>query len=302
MVLVPTARSERWLPIIKDLFVDEGFNVLEATAAEHDRNMAVVQGLTHFMYLAMARALENSQVNLQEASAFRTPVYGITKELVGRVLSQSPGLYAMIQSSDDAKELRRSYIEACRELASKLDNRDLSGFILDVESAAHYYGDTAGAKKRSERILRREMEDKVSVMDSIGKERAFDLNGKAIYGIVKKAGPDSFTLDTTEGTMTLKYEDVLPISGKILEALKAGILPFISRDILVKMPIGADPATLKWVISMIDGVRCVDVETMDAMGTEHVLYRFAISVPAEDSEEALQKILKTIWSLGLEVK
>ncbi len=302
VVLVPTARSERWLPIIKDLFVDEGFNVLEATADDHDKNMAVVQGLTHFMYLAMARAMENSHVNMQDASAFKTPVYGITKELVGRVLSQSPGLYALIQSSDDAKELRHAYIEACRELAAKLDTGDLKGFILDVESAAQYYGDTAGAKKRSERILQRAMEDKISVMDAIGKERAFDLGGKAIYGIVKNAGPDSFTLETSEGTLALKYEDVLPISGAILEALKAGILPFISREILVKMPIGADPATLKWVISHIDGVRCVDVETMDAMGHDHILCRFAISVPAEDSEEALQKILKTIWSLGLEVK
>lgn len=118
MVLVPTERSERWLSIIRDLFKDAGFNVLEATAEQHDENMAVVQGLTHFMYVAMGRTLEKSRVDLDEASAFKTPVYGITKELLGRVLSQSPELYALIQSSRYAGELRRTYIEACEDRKS----------------------------------------------------------------------------------------------------------------------------------------------------------------------------------------
>lgn len=302
MVLVPTERSERWLSIIRDLFKDAGFNVLEATAEQHDENMAVVQGLTHFMYVAMGRTLEKSRVDLDEASAFKTPVYGITKELLGRVLSQSPELYALIQSSRYAGELRRTYIEACNELASELDAGDANSFVRDFKSAARYYDDTAGAKKRSERILQNEMEPRLSIMDSVGKERAYAFEGKAVYGIVKKAGPDDFVLETAGGPVTLKYEDVSPISGKALEALKAGVEPFISRDILVKMPIGADPSVLKWVLSKMDGVRCADFETMDALGPDYVLSRFNISVPAKGGEEVLQRVLKTIWSLGLEVK
>ena len=302
LVLVPTSKSERWLPIVRDVFKDEGYNIMESTAEEHDRNMAVVQGLTHFMFIAMARAMEQSDVDMALTSAFRTPVYGIAKELMGRVLSQSPGLYALIQSSDYAGEMRRAYIDACRELASKLDKGDMQGFIDDFDAAARYYGDTAGARKRSERMIGKDMEDKLSIMDSIGKERAFSLDGKAVYGIVKSAGPDDFTLETSNGPLTIKYEDTAPVSGKALEALKAGKEPFINRDIMVKMPIGADPAVLKWVILSIDGVRCVDSETMDAFGNDHIICHFAISVPAEGSEETLQRILKTIWGLGLEVK
>jgi prephenate dehydrogenase len=302
LVLVPTTKSERWLPIIRDVFKDEGFNVIESTADEHDRTMAVVQGLTHFMYIAMARTLERSDVDMAMTSAFRTPVYGITKELMGRVISQSPGLYALIQSSKYAGEMRRAYIDACLELASKLDSGDTHGFIEDIEDAARYYGDIAGAKKRSERIIQKDMEDKLSVMDAIGKERAFYVEGKAVYGIVKSAGVDEFTLETHDGPLTLMYEDVSPISGNALKALKDGKEPFINRDILVKMPIGADPAILKWVIQNMEGVRCVNSDTMDALGNDHILCHFFISVPADGSEEVLQRILKTIWGLGLEVR
>jgi prephenate dehydrogenase len=302
LVLVPTNGGGRWLPIIRDTFKDAGFNVLEATAEQHDENMAVVQGLTHFMYVALGRALEAKRVNLDEASAFRTPVYGITKELLGRVLAQSPELYALIQSSESAGELRRAYIEACRELASELDAGDIDGFIQDFKSARHYYGDTESAKKRSERILQNEMEPRLSIMDAVGKERAFDVGGKAVYGIIKETRAEGFVLETPEGPLTLKYEDVSPINGRALEALKAGMEPFISRDIMVKMPIGADPSVLRWVLSKIDGVRCVDFETTHALGPDNVICRFAISVPADGGDDVLQRVLKTVWSLGLEVK
>jgi prephenate dehydrogenase len=296
VVLVPTERSERWLSIVRDLFADAGYNVLETTAERHDRDMAVVQGLTHFMYVSMGRVLEKAKVDLQEASAFRTPVYGITKDLLGRVLSQSPELYALIQSSEYARELRRVYVDACLELASGLDAGNKDQFIRDFDSAARYYGDTEGARKRSERIIRNEMELRLQVLDAVGKERAFEYNGKAVYGIVKRAGPDDFTLETEDGPVVLKYEDVLAVSGG------AGVEPFVGRDILVKMPIGADPAILQWVLSNIEDVVCAGYETLDAFGPDFVACRFNVRVPAGRSDEVLQKVLKTIWGLGLEVK
>lgn len=158
IVLVPTERSGHWRPIIEDLFKEAGYNVLEATAERHDRDMAVVQGLTHFMYVALGRALEKGNVDLKEASDFRTPVFGVTYELLGRVLSQDPELYALIQSSEYAGELRRAYVEACLELSRKLEAGDSAGFIRDFETAARYYGDTEGARRRSERIIRDAMQ------------------------------------------------------------------------------------------------------------------------------------------------
>ncbi len=296
VVLVPTGRCERWFSIIKDIFEDAGYDVLEASAEQHDRDMAVVQGLTHFMYVAMGRALEKANVDMKEASAFRTPVFGVTKEMLGRVLSQSPGLYALIQSSGPSGELRKAFIEACEELSAELDAGDLGGFARDFESAARYYGDTEGARKRSERIIRGYMAPRLRVMRSVGKERAFELDGRVIYGVVKRAGPDDFTLETPDGALVLKYGDVGDAGDSACRE------PHVSRDILVKLPIGADPSVLQWALSNIDGVTCAGYETADALGPEFVSCRFTVSVPAGRSDEVLQKVLKTIWGLGLEVK
>ncbi len=133
-------------------------------------------------------------------------------------------------------------------------------------------------------------------MDALGKERAFEYDGKTVHGIVKRAGPDDFTLDTADGPVTLKYEDVLTVSGG------AGLEPFVGRDILVKLPIGADPAILQWALSHLEDVVCEGFETTDAFGPDFVACRFAVRVPAGRSDEVLQKVLKTIWGLGLEVK
>lgn len=302
VVLVPTERSGRWLPVIRDMLEDNGFSVLVSTPEEHDKSMAVVQGLTHFMYVAMARTLERSSIDMGRTSAYKTPVYGITIELVGRVLSQSPELYALIQSSEDAKEARRAYVDACRELAARLDEGDAQGFIRDFESAARYYGDTAGARKRSERIIMREMEDRLFIADAAGRELGLAVDGKAFYGIVRRAGPDTFTLETPGGDLTFRYEDVSVVSGRALEALKAGLVPSVCRDIHVKMPAGADPSVLRRVLSGIDGVRRVDVKANEALGEGPLLCRLAVRVPAEGGDEALQAVLGTIRGLGLEIK
>jgi hypothetical protein len=71
---------------------------------------------------------------------------------------------------------------------------------------------------------------------------------------------------------------------------------------MVKLPIGADPSILQWALANIDGVKCASFETADALGPEFVACRFSVSVPAGRSDEVLQKVLKTIWGLGLEVK
>jgi prephenate dehydrogenase len=304
VILVPTKRSKRWLPIIKDLFEDEGLRVTTATAAEHDRRMAVAQALTHFMYVAWGRALERLNVNMKEMDEYGTPVYELTRELAGRVLSSDPELYALIQSTPEAGVARQAYVDACQELSAYIGSGEPGSFIEAFESAAEHYGDTEGAKRRSERIMRKAIEDRLFVLDSMGVERAFKVESEphAVYGIIKKANREDFVLETPGGVLALRYEEATPMGDEELQELKMKAQPPITRDILVKMPIGADPAVLRWAITRIEGVIDVDSETRDALGPEYVLYGFTIDVQADRSEETLQRVLTTIWGLGLEVK
>lgn len=304
VVLTPTERCAKWLPIIKDIFEEAGAGVEVTTAEDHDRRMAIVQGLTHFMYISMGLTLKGQDIDIKDTEAYQTPVYSITKDMAGRVLSQNPGMYALIQSSDSAKSIRRAYIESCRQLDDMLCSGDIEGFISSMKSAAMHYGDTEGARKRTERIIRKALEDVLSIRDSVGKERAFALEGvpDEVYGIVKEGGKDYFRLDTPSGTMTIRYEDATLLGNDRLDALKAAAGPRISRDIQVKLPIGSDANVLKWVLTRIDGVAGVNVETCDALNSRYIVYRFTVSTYQDRSEEALQKVLSTIWGLGFEVK
>jgi prephenate dehydrogenase len=301
VVLVPSDRSGRWLPILAGLFEAAGARVVVATAEEHDAKMAIVQGLTHFMYIAWGATLERLGVSLEELRAYETPVYGVTREMAGRVLSQSPELYALIQAGEDVRPVRAAFIGACSDLSKTADCGDLAGFIAAYRSAAEHYGDTAGARARSERLLRL-VRETAQIRESPGSERAFALhNGRRVYGVIREVHSDDFTLETPSETLVIRYDDATPLGPEWLSRLK-GDYPIIGRDILVKLPIGADATVLRWVLSKIEGVTGVEAETYDALNPDYVVYRFMVDVSPERSDETLQRVLSTIWGLGLEVK
>jgi prephenate dehydrogenase len=263
--------------------------------------MAVVQGLTHFMYISWGLALERLNVSLDDLKAYQTPVYGVTREMAGRVLSQSPELYALIQSGEDVAPVRRAFAGACKDLSRMADAGDIEGFTRTFRSAAEHYGDTAGARARSELILRI-ARDTGLIREAAGSERAFILrNGRRVYGVVREARQDDFTLETPSETLVVRYDEATPLGPEWLSRLKGGY-PIIGRDILVKMPIGADATVLRWVLTKIGGVTGVEAETYDALNPDYVVYRFMVDVSPERSDETLQRVLSTIWGLGLEVK
>ena len=112
---------------------------------------------------------------------------------------------------------------------------------------------------------------------------------------------DDFTLETPAETLVIRYDEATPLGPEGLARLKGGY-PLIGRDILVKLPIGADATVLQWVLTKIDGVTGVGVEMCDALNPAFVVYRFTVDVSPERSDETLQRVLATIWGLGLEVK
>lgn len=304
VVLVPTSRCSKWFPVIHDLFQDTGANIEVTNSEDHDKKMAIVQGLSHFIYISFGRTLEAIDVRVKDLDPYGTPVFGVTKDLAGRVLSQDPDLYTLIQSGEYVRHVRHAYIVACSELASYMDLGEREEFIKAIKSAARHYGDTAGARKRSDRIIRKEMEDKISIMDSVGQERAFMIDGgkETVYGIVREAGRDEFVLETASRKMSFSYDDVTLISHEELNELKSRIAPRISRDIHVKLPIGVNARMLRWVLTRIDGVADVRMETSDALNPENVIYRFTVEAYSDASEDTLHKVLSTIWELGYEVK
>ena len=96
IVMCPARTADARLDQLKSIFLKEGAICTITTPEEHDRMMAIVQGLTHFVTICLADTIRRLGVDIQETEKFMSPVYQIELSLMGRLLSQDPAMYADI--------------------------------------------------------------------------------------------------------------------------------------------------------------------------------------------------------------
>jgi prephenate dehydrogenase len=93
IVLCP-ARGGRWLGFLQEIFVKNGARITVTAPEEHDRMMALIQGLTHLETLLTGLTLRDSGVEPSELEAFSTPVFRAKQAIAAKVFGPRPGLYA----------------------------------------------------------------------------------------------------------------------------------------------------------------------------------------------------------------
>jgi prephenate dehydrogenase len=117
IIVCPARVEEHLVHRLMAVFRAEGARCTPATPEEHDRMMAVVQGLTHYVTLCMADSIRRLGMDIEATREYTSPVYQIELSLVGRLLSQDPDLYAdILQQNPFVPEV----LEACRSSAGDL--------------------------------------------------------------------------------------------------------------------------------------------------------------------------------------
>lgn len=115
IVVVPVKPGKRYSELKKRL-VELGARVTEMDAEQHDRLMAIIQCMTHFVLLAYLTAIK-SMKGLKLAKEIRTPMFAALTSLAKAVLVGNPELYGELQVHNRyAKIVRSSMLEACRSL------------------------------------------------------------------------------------------------------------------------------------------------------------------------------------------
>ncbi|NYT02393.1 MAG: prephenate dehydrogenase/arogenate dehydrogenase family protein [Methanosarcinales archaeon] len=154
IILTPAkGRGQAWLVRLREIFEADGASIEVLSAEEHDEIMAVVQALTHFAYIGIGSALRALDFDVARSRRFMSPVYEIMLDFVGRILDQSPELYASIQQNPRATRVRQVFIGECMRLAERAESGDLAGFQDIMRLAAQHYGQTHQALLRSDRII-----------------------------------------------------------------------------------------------------------------------------------------------------
>jgi prephenate dehydrogenase len=116
--------------------------VTTLSAAEHDRNAAYIQSLTHAALLEVAATLQRSGLPFETISALSTPVQRALLALCARIVSASdPALYWDIQSANPfAAQARLGFDQARKEFSAIVERADHEAFAKLFGEIAAYLG------------------------------------------------------------------------------------------------------------------------------------------------------------------
>jgi len=133
MVLCP-GRGERWFTWLKELLENAGARVKITTATEHDRLMAVVQGLAHFTLIALEMAIRELGVAPQDLEDFSTPTFATLHNLARRLFSQDAKLYASIQLQNPANRVAlRALEDSVADILYFIQRQNADGLVRLIE-------------------------------------------------------------------------------------------------------------------------------------------------------------------------
>jgi prephenate dehydrogenase len=146
IVATPARCGPETLDGLLSIFRDQGAAITLSTPEEHDRMMAVIQGLTHFGTLAKAEAIRRTGADVAETLTFTSPVYRIEMGLVGRLLAQDAELYGdILQMNPAVPEVLAAFEEAVRTLREIVESGDGGRFQDFFSANAGHYASYLGA-------------------------------------------------------------------------------------------------------------------------------------------------------------
>ena len=130
VVLTPTSDSEKALAEQAKSFLEKrGAQVKLMMPAEHDRLMAVVLGLAHYIAIVSGDTLLNLD-NLADMQLASGVTFRVLMTLVASVLGEDPSLYASIQTNlPDLPAIEAEFINKASQWAELVKQKDSPEFI-----------------------------------------------------------------------------------------------------------------------------------------------------------------------------
>lgn len=297
-------KSEKWLPIIRSLYENNGAHIEIMDTKKHDMMMAVVQGLTHFGIITIGSVLRELEFDVSESRRFMSPMYDILLDLVGRILAQNPYLYAMIQMNPEVTKVHKAYINQCENLAETVKRKDIESFVDVMKKAAAHFKDTESAQRRSEKLIGTKIAEHEELVRSIGQEQGLKhiYSGVVHVGIVKKVTPRKVILENGGRATELLIENVRLLERTELLAWKAANLRNLTRDISFYIPEGAGPEIIRDITTGLEGIISVDIiDIYNNRDKKSVTFRLLI-LGDQDASIVQEKVEELLTGIGCTIR
>lgn len=154
-VVLCRGRGEAGFTRVKKLYEGFGAETIEATADEHDAQMALIQVLVHEKTMVLGSVLERLKADLGRSLQFASPIYRTELAMIGRIFSQRAELYAdILTANEDALKLSSVFEQEAGHFARAVAMSDRDTIIRRFRQVSTYMQDFATwAKKQSDAIL-----------------------------------------------------------------------------------------------------------------------------------------------------
>ena len=140
-VVVCAGRVSRFDAWWRSFLTSLGVTVMDMTADEHDKHMAVIQCLTHFSNITLGSALQKLHYDVAGAEKIATPVYKMRLYAAGRIVAQNAELYADIQKYNPyAAAVTQTYVAAAQELHTSITRSGTRGFVAIFTRTQKHFG------------------------------------------------------------------------------------------------------------------------------------------------------------------
>jgi prephenate dehydrogenase len=160
IIVTPARCSEETLAPLLTLFRGEGARITITSPDTHDRMMAIVQGLMHFVTLSMADTMRRTGVSPEETFPYMSPVYRIEMGLIGRLLAQDARLYGdIMQMNPFVGDVLHAFEDAVRDLTHLVETGDNAGFNRVFQENSKNFGDYCPQAMEETDILIRSVVD-----------------------------------------------------------------------------------------------------------------------------------------------
>jgi prephenate dehydrogenase len=150
--------EEQFLELIKNYWIEKGFNVLNLDYKKHDKIMALIQGLNHFNIFVSAKVLEEvakeNNLSIKELKKLASPSYSIFITFFTRYVLQNEKLYSEIQITNEYNnEIIEKFLSIAKELANFVKNKDKEKIEEFIRKMKPFYEENKEDYEKSQKLI-----------------------------------------------------------------------------------------------------------------------------------------------------
>ncbi|MEK7544773.1 MAG: prephenate dehydrogenase/arogenate dehydrogenase family protein [Patescibacteria group bacterium] len=159
VVMCPGRAQKKTIKEVHQWFTQGGAKIVEMKAKEHDQLMSVIQVLLHFHTIVLGNTLEKLKIPLKKTLEIASPIYRLEMDMIGRLFSQDPLLYAAIEMlNPENKKVIHTLEKETKKLSKIITKKNFTSFTKSFQKTSQFFGSFKDeAMKKIDEMLKKRL-------------------------------------------------------------------------------------------------------------------------------------------------